>query len=97
MWLHKHARAAVSTSFYRKMQTRCMTTVSVCGRGFKRCSAVHRFLTRLLLVHGYLADYRLQRLIKYSFYKNITFAFVFLFYQGFNGVSGQVMSWCFAH
>lgn len=49
-----------------------------------------RFLTRLLLVHGYLADYRLQRLIKYSFYKNITFAFVFLFYQPFNGVSGQV-------
>ncbi|BDA48078.1 probable phospholipid-transporting ATPase 7 [Coccomyxa sp. Obi] len=48
-----------------------------------------RFLTRLLLVHGTLADYRLQRLIKYSFYKNITFAFMFFFYQAFNGVSGQ--------
>ena len=45
---------------------------------------------RLLLVHGTLADYRLGRLIKYSFYKNITFAFVFLFFQPFNGVSGQV-------
>lgn len=51
---------------------------------------MRRFLTRLLLVHGTLADYRLQRLIKYSFYKNITFAFMFFFYQAFNGVSGQV-------
>lgn len=41
-------------------------------------------------MHGTLADYRLQRLIKYSFYKNITFAFMFFFYQAFNGVSGQV-------
>jgi hypothetical protein len=48
-----------------------------------------RFLPRLLLVHGALADYRLVRLIKYSFYKNITFAFMFFFYQFFNGVSGQ--------
>ena len=45
---------------------------------------------RLLLVHGTLADYRLGRLIKYSFYKNIAFAFIFLFFQPFNGVSGQV-------
>ena len=51
-----------------------------------------RFLVRLLLVHGTLADYRLGRLIKYSFYKNITFAFIFLFFQPFNGVSGQVRS-----
>jgi magnesium-transporting ATPase (P-type) len=49
-----------------------------------------RFLVRLLLVHGTLADYRLGRLIKYSFYKNITFAFIFLFFQPFNGISGQV-------
>ena len=48
---------------------------------------------RLLLVHGTLADYRLGRLIKYSFYKNITFAFIFLFFQPFNGVSGQVQDW----
>ena len=48
---------------------------------------------RLLLVHGTLADYRLGRLIKYSFYKNITFAFIFLFFQPFNGVSGQVRDW----
>ena len=52
-----------------------------------------RFLVRLLLVHGTLADYRLGRLIKYSFYKNITFAFIFLFFQPFNGVSGQVQPW----
>ncbi len=55
-----------------------------------RCPSACSFLTRLLLVHGTLADYRLQRLIKYSFYKNITFAFMFFFYQAFNGVSGQV-------
>ena len=62
--------------------------------GSKLCIlSVHcalRFLPRLLLVHGTLADYRLVRLIKYSFYKNITFAMVFFFYQFFNGVSGQV-------
>ena len=40
-------------------------------------------------MHGTLADYRLTRLIKYSFYKNITFAMVFFFYQFYNGVSGQ--------
>ena len=50
---------------------------------------------RLLLVHGTLADYRLGRLIKYSFYKNITFAFMFLFFQPFNGVSGQVCNFHF--
>ena len=54
------------------------------------CHFACRFLVRLLLVHGTLADYRLGRLIKYSFYKNITFAFMFLFFQPFNGVSGQV-------
>ncbi len=52
--------------------------------------SLSRFLVRLLLVHGTLADYRLGRLIKYSFYKNIAFAFIFLFFQPFNGVSGQV-------
>ncbi|KAK9836118.1 hypothetical protein WJX81_002623 [Elliptochloris bilobata] len=48
-----------------------------------------RFLTRLLLVHGALSDYRLARLIRYSFYKNIAFSFSFFFYQIFNGWSGQ--------
>ena len=48
-----------------------------------------RFLGRLLLVHGTLADYRLGRLIKYSFYKNISFASMFFFFQFFNGWSGQ--------
>jgi len=36
-----------------------------------------------------LSDYRLSRLIKYSFYKNIAFSFSFFFYQFFNGWSGQ--------
>jgi hypothetical protein len=41
------------------------------------------------MVHGTLADYRLGRLIKYSFYKNISFACMFFFFQFFNGWSGQ--------
>ena len=40
-----------------------------------------RFLTRLLLVHGSLSAYRLSRLIKYSFYKNIAFGFLLFYYQ----------------
>ena len=40
-------------------------------------------------MHGTLADYRLGRLIKYSFYKNISFASMFFFFQFFNGWSGQ--------
>lgn len=50
-----------------------------------------RFLVRLLLVHGSLSSYRLSRLIKYSFYKNICFAFVLFFYQFYNGFSGQAL------
>jgi phospholipid-transporting ATPase len=50
-----------------------------------------RFLVPLLLVHGNLAYYRLARLIKYSFYKNITFAFVMFYYQFYNGYSGQAL------
>lgn len=50
-----------------------------------------RFLVPLLLVHGSLSYYRLTRLIKYSFYKNIAFAFVMFFYQFYNGYSGQAL------
>jgi len=50
-----------------------------------------RFLVPLLLVHGNLAYYRLSRLIKYSFYKNITFAFIMFYYQFYNGYSGQAL------
>lgn len=50
-----------------------------------------RFLVPLLLVHGNLSYYRLARLIKYSFYKNITFAFVMFYYQFYNGFSGQAL------
>lgn len=39
-------------------------------------------------MHGNLSHYRLARLIKYSFYKNITFAFIMFYYQFYNGFSG---------
>ena len=50
-----------------------------------------RFLVPLLLVHGNLSYYRLARLIKYSFYKNITFAFILFYYQFYCGFSGQAL------
>ncbi len=51
--------------------------------------AQFRFLTRLLLLHGSLSAYRLSRLIKYSFYKNIAFGGMLFFYQFYCGFSGQ--------
>ena len=60
-----------------------------CGE-FSYGVCVDRFLTRLLLVHGQLSTYRLSRLIKYSFYKNVAFGFLLFFYQFYNGYSGQV-------
>ena len=59
----------------------------------QHCSpgAARRFLVPLLLVHGNLSYYRLARLIKYSFYKNITFAFVLFYYQFYAGFSGQAL------
>ena len=50
-----------------------------------------RFLVPLLLVHGTLSYYRLSRLIKYSFYKNICFAFIMFYFQFYNGYSGQAL------
>ncbi len=50
-----------------------------------------RFLVRLLMVHGGLSVYRISRLIKYSFYKNIAFAFMLLYYQFFSGWSGALL------
>lgn len=50
-----------------------------------------RFLVQLLLVHGNLSYYRLARLIKYSFYKNVIFGFVLFYYQFYNGFSGQAL------
>lgn len=46
---------------------------------------------RLLLVHGSLDAYRLSRLIKYSFYKNVVFGFMLFFFQFYCGFSGQAM------
>mmetsp|Transcript_7573 Transcript_7573/g.22355 ORF Transcript_7573/g.22355 Transcript_7573/m.22355 type:complete len:1298 (+) Transcript_7573:304-4197(+) len=48
-----------------------------------------RFLVRLLMVHGTLSVYRLARLIRYSFYKNIALAFLLFYFQIFAGWSGQ--------
>ena len=42
-------------------------------------------------MHGSLTTYRLARLIKYSFYKNVCFAFMLFFYQIFCGFSGQAL------
>lgn len=42
-------------------------------------------------MHGSLSTYRLARLIKYSFYKNIAFGFVLFFYQFYCGFSGQAL------
>ena len=50
-----------------------------------------RFLVRLLLVHGSLSAYRLGRLIKYSFYKNVAFGMLLFFYQPYAGFSGQAL------
>jgi phospholipid-transporting ATPase len=50
-----------------------------------------RFLARLLLVHGTLSHYRLARLIKYSFAKNVTFSGLLTFYQFYSGYSGQAL------
>lgn len=53
--------------------------------GGRRC----RFLARLLLVHGTLSHYRLARLIRYSFLKNIVFCFMLFFYQFYCAFSGR--------
>ena len=48
-------------------------------------------LRRLLLLHGHLSQYRLSRLIRFSFYKNIQFAALLFYYQFFCGFSGQAL------
>ena len=53
--------------------------------------AQFRFLSRLLLVHGTLCRYRLTRLIKYSFYKNVSFCCLLFLYQFYAGFSGQAL------
>ena len=47
---------------------------------------------QLLFVHGTLSHYRLSRLIKYSFYKNILFCFMLFFFQFYAGYSGAPSS-----
>lgn len=48
-------------------------------------------LRRLLLLHGHLSQYRLSRLIRFSFYKNVQFAALLFFYQFMCGYSGQAL------
>jgi phospholipid-transporting ATPase len=48
-------------------------------------------LRRLLLLHGHLSQYRLSRLIRFSFYKNIQFAALLFYYQFLCGFSGQAL------
>lgn len=48
-----------------------------------------RFLQDLMLVHGQQDRQRLARLIKYSFFKNLAFAFMMFFTQIYVGWSGQ--------
>lgn len=49
-----------------------------------------RHLVRLLFIHGQLSHYRLARLIKYSFLKNIAFASILVLYQFYSGYSGII-------
>ena len=45
----------------------------------------------LLLVHGTISHFRLSRLIKYSFYKNIIFGASLFFYQFYSAFSGMAL------
>ena len=54
-----------------------------------------RHLRRLLAVHGRYSLFRNSNLIQYSFYKNIAYSMVQIFYAFYNGFSGQTVfdSW----
>eukprot|EP00002_Diphylleia_rotans_P008224 TRINITY_DN1796_c0_g1_i14.p1 TRINITY_DN1796_c0_g1~~TRINITY_DN1796_c0_g1_i14.p1 ORF type:complete len:2047 (+),score=311.96 TRINITY_DN1796_c0_g1_i14:175-6315(+) len=57
--------------------------------------AQFRFLKDLLLIHGKWNYYRMCKFIMYSFYKNITFVTVLVFFTMDNGYSGTTLfdSW----
>ncbi|XP_067949356.1 phospholipid-transporting ATPase IB-like [Watersipora subatra] len=50
-----------------------------------------RFLKKLLLVHGLWNYYRICKLVLYSFYKNICLYVIELWFQIYNGYSGQIL------
>ena len=50
-----------------------------------------KYLARLLLVHGTISHYRLARLIKYSFYKNVLFGLGLFFFQFYSSFSGMAL------
>ena len=50
-----------------------------------------RFLRRLLLVHGATSYYRVSRLILFSFYKNIVFLAMELWFAIYSSWSGQIL------
>ena len=53
--------------------------------------AQFRFLRRLLFVHGASSYYRTSRLILYSFYKNVVFLVMELWFAIYSGWSGQIL------
>eukprot|EP00164_Ancoracysta_twista_P003829 GFYU01005137.1.p1 GENE.GFYU01005137.1~~GFYU01005137.1.p1 ORF type:complete len:1530 (-),score=451.33 GFYU01005137.1:156-4745(-) len=53
--------------------------------------AQFRFLSRLLLVHGRYSYIRIVKLVLYSFYKNMAFSTVALWYAAHTGWSGQTV------
>ena len=52
--------------------------------------ATHSSLRRLISVHGRYSYMRMSNLIYYSFYKNLTFILVQLWFSIFSGWAGQV-------
>ncbi len=67
-----------------------ISTITPTHHPYASPPSLYRFLVRLLLVHGTLSHYRLARLIKYSFYKNIVFNFVLFWFQFYCGYSGMI-------
>lgn len=53
--------------------------------------AQFKFLNRLLFVHGAWNYSRMCKLILYSFYKNICFCMIELWYAIYSGWSGQIL------
>ncbi len=51
--------------------------------------AQFRFLTPLLLVHGYYSYKRISRMINFFFYKNLLFAITLFTYSAFTTFSGS--------
>ncbi len=93
-FIHPHTSTRIHAKKYIHHKTRIPPNNTSTTPPPPRTPQHYRFLVRLLLVHGTLCHYRLARLIKYSFYKNICFAFVLFYFQFFCGFSGMVVCCC---